>query len=159
MTTGMVPGAKNHVGGQQNGEEAQELLVGTPNPTSGNPWEDTRPGPSRRSQTAPQPLHHRLSYDHASGVIMLPEGESWLDDDEDSDSDEDYGSPSPNTETASPLIDTMVPGGSAGVSGSLPSDAQSPATPSKRRSVYSTYYHHPERRSRQTVPGAFEQGD
>ena len=152
MTTGMLPGGgRTYADDEQNG--AQGLLVGTPDPSSTNPWHDARPGPAHRSQTAPQPLHHRLSFDHASGVIMLPEGENWLMDDEDSDSEDDYGSPSPHGET--PVIETD-PGG---ISGSLASDTQQPGpSPSKRRSAYSTYYHHPERRSR-TIPGAFEQGD
>jgi calcium permeable stress-gated cation channel len=156
MTTGRLPtGGRTFADEEQN--EAQELSVGTSDPTSANPWHDARPGPSRRSQTAPQPLHHRLSYDHASGVIMLPEGENWLMSDEDSDSEEDYGTPSPQEETpASPAVET-----SPGVGASaLPSNSQTPTTsPLKRRSLYSTYYHHPERRSRQTLPGAFEQGD
>jgi hypothetical protein len=106
----------------------------------------------------PQPLHHRLSFDHASGVIMLPEGESWLVDDEDSDSEDDYGTPSPQGETsASPAVENDPSGGLTVPS---PSENQTPAiSPTKRRSAYSTYYHHPERRSRQTVPGAFEHGD
>lgn len=111
-----------------------------------------RPGRVRRAQTTPQPLHHRLSFDHASGVIMLPEGESWLVDDEESDSENDYGTPSPHEElSSSPLVD---------VAPDLPQatrreQATLTASPVKRRSVYSTYYHHPERRTR-TVPGAFE---
>jgi hypothetical protein len=90
---------------------------------------------------------------------MLPEGESWLMEDEDSDSEDDYGTPSPQGETTSSPVTETGPGGE--VSGSpLASDSQIPTTsPSKRRSMYSTYYHHPERRARQTIPGAFEQGD
>jgi hypothetical protein len=156
MTTGRLPtGGRTFADGEQNGVQA--LSVGTSDLTSTNPWYDARPGPSHRSQTAPQPLHHRLSYDHASGVIMLPEGENWLMSDEDSDSEEDYGTPSPQEETtASPGIETS-PGGGASA---LPSDNQTPTpSPLKRKSLYSTYYHHPERRSRQTLPGAFEQGD
>jgi hypothetical protein len=155
MTTGMLPGGgRTYADDEQNG--AQELAEGTSDPSSTNPWHDARPRPPHRSQTTPQPLHHRLSYDHASGVIMLPEGENWLVDDEDSDSEDDYGSPNPHEETtASPVAET-----NPDVSGSVPSDSQPlVSSPSKRRSVYSTYYHHPERRSRQTVPGAFEQGD
>lgn len=152
MTTGMLSSGRTYADGEQS--SAQELAGGTSDPASTNPWQDTRPGPSHRSQTAPQPLHHRLSFDHASGVIMLPEGENWLMDEEYSDSEDDYGTPSPHEET--PVVEAA----GSGVSGSLPSDSQPPtSSPSKRRSAYSTYYHHPERRSRQTVPGAFEQGD
>jgi hypothetical protein len=155
MTTGMLSGGRTYADDEQNG--AQELTVGTSNLTSTNPWHDARPGTSHRSQTAPQPLHHRLSYDHASGVIMLPEGENWLMSDEDSDSEDDYGTPSPQGETTSPIVETDPSGD---VSGLVPSDSQPPTpSPMKRKSLYSTYYHHPERRSRQTVPGAFEQCD
>ncbi|KZP27711.1 DUF221-domain-containing protein [Athelia psychrophila] len=110
-----------------------------------------RPGHGRRTRTTPQPLHHRLSFDDASGVIMLPEGEGWLD--EDSDSEDDYGSPSPLEELASPpLVDVAPPN----LSRTVMQEQSSPtASPAKRRSAYSTYYHHPERRTR-TVPGAFE---
>lgn len=151
-TTGMLPGLKHYTDGDEpNGVESQELSLGTPDLEPSNPWEETRPGPSRRSQTAPRPLHHRLSYDHASGVIMLPEGQSWMMEHDDSDSDEDYGTPSPVQDTSStPLIDTTIPSGASTL---LPSDT---LTPSKRRSMYSTYYHHPERRNTRTIPGAFE---
>ncbi|KAI5886540.1 DUF221-domain-containing protein [Schizophyllum commune H4-8] len=70
-----------------------------------NPWQQESPArPSqRRARTAPAPLHHRLSFDQATGVINLPDDESWLvgglegeeaaaaEDEEDVDSDEDYG--------------------------------------------------------------------
>lgn len=88
--------------------------------------ENGGPGPSE-SRT-----NSRLSYDPASGVIMLPEGSDWLG--EDSDSDAEYMSSTenlenPNTVSTLPRI----------------------RTPTKR---YATYYHHPERR-RQSIPGAF----
>lgn len=155
-TTGMLPGSKQYTDGDEhNGVESQELALGTSDLAPSNPWEETLPGPSHRSQTAPQPLHHRLSYDHASGVIMLPEGQSWMMEDDDSDSDEDYGTPSPIQDMpTTPLIDTSIP---SGASAPLPSDTLTLSTPSKRRSMYSTYYHHPERRSTRTIPGAFEQ--
>jgi len=82
MTTGMMPDGRTYA---DDDDGVPELAVEIPESTT-NPWHDTRPGPSRRSQTAPQPLRHRLSFDHASGVIMLPEGENWLvDGEEDSD--------------------------------------------------------------------------
>jgi len=103
--------------------------------TAGNPWEDT----PQRSHT----VNHRLSFDPASGVIMLPEDESWLGDEDDVDSDEeDYG-----TEGEGPLqraqTEPILPG----------SAISSSPTPS-RLSRYGTYFHHPERR-RQPIPGAF----
>ena len=77
-------------------------------------------------------LNNRLSYDHASGVIMLPEGSGWLG--EESDSDAEYMSSAENQENLNnvPVLTHI-------------------RTPTKR---YATYYHHPERR-RQTIPGAF----
>jgi len=154
VTTGMIPETgRKYTDSNVNG--TQDLTGETVDPSSTNPWRDVRAGPSHRSQTAPPPLHHRLSFDHASGVIMLPEGESWLMDDEDSDSEENYGTPNPQEESISSPVTEIDHSG--GVSGSLALDSQPPASsPSKRRSIYSTYYHHPERRSRPTFPGAFE---
>ncbi|TFK47344.1 DUF221-domain-containing protein [Heliocybe sulcata] len=82
------------------------------------------------------PLSHRLSYDHGSGVIMLPEDGAWLDDAADeSDSDEDLGSVVSDSQREVEQASTI-----------------SEESPSKQR--HGTYYHHPERR-RQTIPGAF----
>jgi len=85
------------------------------------------------SRGPPEPhISNRLSYDQASGVIMLPEDSDWLG--EDSDSDGEYVSSAENPENSND-----VP--------ALPHVR----TPTKR---YATYYHHPERR-RQSIPGAF----
>jgi len=111
-------------------------------PTTSNPWEDAQPNTLRRSPTAPDHLNHRLSFDQASGVIMLPDDSDWLID-VDSD-EEDYG------ETA-----LEAPQAGATVSGDVLSSPTSSAvsnSPAKRR--YGTYYHHPERR-RSVIPGAF----
>ena len=92
-------------------------------------------------------LSHRLSFDPGSGVIMLPEDDTWLAGEEDS-SDEDYGNltpPSGDGEGNTSQENLATP------------DSQLPSTPMtspKRR--HTTYYHHPERR-RHTVPGAFPQ--
>lgn len=83
-------------------------------------------GPSR-----PQ-MNNRLSYDEASGVIMLPDDSAWLG--EDSDSDVEYTSSAENQENLN-------------IVSALPHIR----TPTKR---FATYYHHPERR-RQSIPGAF----
>lgn len=108
---------------------------------TGNPWEDT-PSPPRRAQTTNStPLNHRLSFDPASGVIMLPDNGDWLEQEEDSD-EEDYGTESPPLQRSQT---EPVVGGS--------SISTSPSTPS-RLSRYGTYFHHPERR-RQPIPGAF----
>ena len=101
-----------------------------------NPWEDT----PHRLQTTPAIVNHRLSFDHASGVIMLPEDESWLGDDLDSD-EEDYGAEDSHSLHRS-QTEPILAGGS-GLS----------ASPT-RLSRYGTYFHHPERR-RQPIPGAF----
>jgi hypothetical protein len=110
---------------------------------TGNPWEDA-PGLSHHPpRTAPVRLNHRLSFDGASGVIVLPDDGDWLI--EDVDSDEDYGVES----------DLGNAGGNdVPDEGSSQASNLAPLSPSKRR--YGTYYHHPERR-RQTVPGAFPQ--
>ena len=128
----------------------------TVDPTvTNNPWEDTRPGTSRRSYHHAPPLKHRLSYDHASGVIMLPDDGDWLQqdghdaDDDDSDDEHNYEGTTNGLETESThneesVVDTTT----------------TPSSPSQqlRPSRYGTYFHHPERaaaRRRQSIPGAF----
>jgi len=110
--------------------------------TISNPWEDARPNNSHSLRTTPQ-LNHRLSFDQASGVIMLPDDGEWLIDDADSD-EEDYG----ETALEIPQLDTNVPGDIP----SSPTGSAISNSPAKRR--YGTYYHHPERR-RSVIPGAF----
>ncbi|KAG2142930.1 hypothetical protein DEU56DRAFT_870510 [Suillus clintonianus] len=126
---------------------ASENQDGVPAPDVGtsNPWMDTRTARGGRGSQPHSSLNHRLSFDPASGVIMLPEDGDWLIDD---DSDDDYGTMSPTPEAAhSPS--------NASQENLLPTNGQSPSTPlaspSKRR--HGTYYHHPERR--RTVPGSF----
>ena len=96
--------------------------------TTANPWQDTQP---RRptTQLRPPSVQHRLSYDHGSGVIVLPESDDWLLE-EDASSDEDPESPTRSVQS------------SPGVA---------PERHSALRKRYSTYYHHPERR-RSTAP-------
>lgn len=107
-----------------------------------NPWTDNSAGPSQTQPSAPSShhLHHRLSFDQATGVIMLPDNGDWLEIN-DSDSDLDYGTPS----TDSPPEPSDQP-----ENGQEP-HVPTAGTPSKR---HGTYFHHPEKR-RQTVPGAF----
>ncbi|KAF8559485.1 DUF221-domain-containing protein [Imleria badia] len=110
-------------------------LVSGPHAT--NPWAEAEAGPSSHPHNH---HYHRLSYDPASGVIMLPEGDDWLVDDDDS-SDE-YGNTTP-------------PSGEATSNNTSQEDLGHPSSPPaspKRR--HGTYYHHPERR-RPTIPGAF----
>lgn len=125
---------------------------GTPGavPSDANPWVDA--GSSRRLGERAPLLQHRLSFDDASGVIMLPDDVDWLMEDVGSDSDsEDYGtlssSPSAARESTAPPAD----GGAHSDSELL--DGSGPAT-SPTRKRRQTYFHHPERR-RQTIPGAF----
>jgi calcium permeable stress-gated cation channel len=124
----------------------------TVDPTAiNNPWEDARPGttttPRRSYRHHAPPLRHRLSYDHASGVIMLPEDGNWLQqaDDDDSDDEQNYeGTTTNGLETES-------------IHNEETSVVDAPSSPS-RPSRYGTYFHHPERaaaRRRQSIPGAF----
>ncbi|KAI0262633.1 DUF221-domain-containing protein [Gloeopeniophorella convolvens] len=53
-------------------------------------WQESQAGPSSNSQM-PHTINHRLSYDFGSGVIALPDGGNWLEDDSDSDSTYDSG--------------------------------------------------------------------
>ena len=105
---------------------------------SRNPWEeDSGPSDQPRAGTSSQHhrhLSHRLSFDHASGVIMLPDDEDWM---EESDSDEDYGAARNNLNRSVETIQTDL---QQAWSGEASGSSQSP---SKR---YLTYYHHPERR-------------
>lgn len=132
-----------------------------------DPWQDASTSTShqrrRMDETRPsRTLSHRLSYDHASGVIMLPDEMEWLENEVDSDEADsdgvDYGTElersvsslagdgglSPTAESRSIAID----GGGVGQTGQGQSQAGS------RISRYGTYFHHPERR-RQNIPGAF----
>ena len=105
------------------------LRSGT-NPRGRGPLDDAQ----ENGDSGPSEPHtnNRLSYDQASGVIMLPEDPDWLG--EESDSDAEYMSSTENLENSNTVS-------------ALPHIR----TPAKR---YATYYHHPERR-RQSIPGAF----
>ncbi|KAL0071018.1 hypothetical protein AAF712_001576 [Marasmius tenuissimus] len=153
---------------------------GTPG-VGGNPWEDSHspsvnPSTMRPSMSTRSTLNRRLSFDHATGVITLPDDENWLGpdgpDSEDDDSEEDYGHlqrqrptslgfpfPSSQQGAASPAGEGGADIGNAGET-STPSahDATSPmSSPSpSRTSRYGTYFHHPERRRTSSqIPGAF----
>ena len=105
------------------------LRNGTTSQSRGPPDETQENGDSGPS--GPH-TNNRLSYDEASGVIMLPDDSDWLG--EDSDSDAEYMSTAENPESSNTVS-------------TLPHIR----TPTKR---YATYYHHPERR-KETIPGAF----
>lgn len=115
--------------------------------TPSNPWDESQAGPSNSSRHPLANVNHRLSFDDASGVIMLPEDGDWLVEHGDSDS-EDYGSTS-GSGVSPAETPQAADSPSEGVTSVMPVPA---ATPSKAR--YGTYYHHPEKR-RQTIPGAF----
>lgn len=144
-----------------------------------DPWQDPSTSTShtrQRNQTTPNRSHtltHRLSYDPASGVIILPDEAAWIDSD-DSDvveAGEDYGTELERS------VALLGPGGEEEL-GLGPSLSGSPerilvagmsnqsqgvnqaqgrgstvSTPT-RISRYGTYFHHPEKR-KQTIPGAF----
>ncbi|KAG2004616.1 membrane protein [Coprinopsis cinerea AmutBmut pab1-1] len=112
-----------------------------------NPWQDTTP-----RSTPHRTLSHRLSFDHATGVIMLPDEDEWEDEESDS---EDYGTNGLERSVTESMLSEGVSegvGGGATPGGSTLTDS----TPLRgtRQSRYGTYFHHPER-MRQTIPGAF----
>lgn len=115
---------------------AQDIPDPTGNEAISNPWQDTTPGPSNRSGGHHHQLSHRLSFDAATGVIMLPENDDWIAEEE-SDSDQDYGTPRGQGD----LIQDVD------LEQSWSGDTANGLTqsPTKR---YKTYYHHPERRKR-----------
>lgn len=126
---------------------------------TGNPWGETssaEEGLLGRREARANTLHHRLSFDPASGVIMLPDNGDWLVDDvEHSSDDEDIGynaeDAAPERSTAASVFNEDMDANGGNTSMTL--ITTSPASPSKS-SRYATYYHHPERRKQQ-IPGAF----
>lgn len=126
---------------------------------TGNPWDESsssaEEGLLGRRRPSASTLHHRLSFDPASGVIMLPDNGDWLmDDTEHSSDDEDiYGAdnPAPARSTAESVFNEDLDSNGANTSMTLmPTSSVSPSKSSR----YVTYYHHPERRKQQ-IPGAF----
>ncbi|PFH48588.1 hypothetical protein AMATHDRAFT_65071 [Amanita thiersii Skay4041] len=111
-----------------------------------------------QTQSSSSTLHHRLSFDPASGVIMLPDDGDWLLDNamsSEEDETDDYSPDNGGLEqsiTESMLLNSELSTEGAG-SSSTPLVSTSPTTPS-RLSRYRTYFHHPERR-KQHIPGAF----
>ncbi|KAK7062602.1 hypothetical protein VNI00_000090 [Paramarasmius palmivorus] len=152
--------------------------------TSTNPWEDAHSRSSsnargsgmRRSDTTTSALNHRMSFDEATGIMLLPDDEGWLGAESEDDSDdtvEDYGVPqrqaslgpgSPHPRSISRSQTDLTGFGGTGFesqagNGTTTDSTTSPntmtvsASPS-RTSRYGTYFHHPERR-RPAIPGAF----
>ncbi|KAH7338447.1 DUF221-domain-containing protein [Rhizoctonia solani] len=106
-----------------------------------NPWREdsAASGSGNQSGNGSQTLPHRLDYDHATGIIMLPEDSDWMGEDESS--AEDEPTPLPTEIVASPGDEENLP---------LPT----PRSPSASQNRHSTYFHHPERR-KSKMPGGF----
>lgn len=140
-----------------------------------NPWGDIRSLAPRRRYPAgsSNTVRHRLSFDHGSGVIMLPDDpEDWLDlVDDDSDeehhhhhhdtADDDAADVGGNNEgeddhgEGGELEQSVASLMSTDSTAATPVNSHGVASPS-RMSRYGTYWHHPERRrERQSLPGAF----
>jgi hypothetical protein len=95
-------------------------------------------------------LSNRLSFDPATGIITLPDGEEYMARVAIDDSDSDYGEVSNETDSRE---------GTSGHSTPDPEGAPEAAgapTVGSRAKRFSTYFHHPERR-RSQIPGAFPQ--
>ncbi|KAF9527187.1 hypothetical protein CPB83DRAFT_876524 [Crepidotus variabilis] len=144
-----------------------------------DPWQDPSVLPSASGSTStnatarPRPqtgrsrtLAHRLSYDHASGVIMLPDEAGWLDEGEsDEEVEEDPDTDDYGAELERSVTESMLSEGIGGGSRLREGDSSTPGQPAgqnqpmTRLSRYGTYFHHPERRRQQqqpqNVPGAF----
>ena len=130
---------------------------GHPDGTLAVEGEAARPRPLSAASTSEHPasgrqLSNRLSFDPATGIITLPDGEVFFDRLNGDDSDSDYGEASGETDSHGETSEAASP---TPAGGEL--DANGGTTPSALRSKrHSTYFHHPERR-RQQVPGAFPQ--
>ncbi|KAF6743962.1 hypothetical protein DFP72DRAFT_931006, partial [Ephemerocybe angulata] len=140
----------NGFGGEEG--HVDPALVG-----ASNPWRDPSPGRPRhgvnRSMSAP------LNYDHASGVIILPDEDGWLDEDEGEDTSDDLGTGGLDQSMTESMISTLGGGeesGSTSGGGGGGGGGGGEGTPlnGTRQNRYGTYFHHPERR-RQQIPGAF----
>lgn len=139
-----------HEGGAREGEGGAESSGGD-TARAMDPWKDrsARPisvasapvSPDQMSQS-PQQVN-RLSFDPASGVIVLPEDDWFFD------SDDDYGDSTPSPEG------TSGGDGSENTAGGT-DGGPSPTSPTSANRRHSTYFHHPERR--RTIPGAFPRG-
>ncbi|KAG9019505.1 hypothetical protein FRB90_001166 [Tulasnella sp. 427] len=115
--------------------------------SASNPWRDLR-------SDDPRTVRHRLSFDAATGVIMLPE-EDWYEDEAEASSamsSSDEGEGSSGSDYGDPVTrrEQSLAGDGAGPASVRTSSHV--GSPTKR---HSTYYHHPERSRRRTMPGAF----
>ncbi|CCA67384.1 hypothetical protein PIIN_01215 [Serendipita indica DSM 11827] len=116
--------------------------------TGGDSNAQTVAASSENLQPTTRQASHRLSFDPATGIITLPDGEVFFDRMEngnENESDSDYGEVSGETDTPDDRS------GNASTNDQAAAEDQG-TEPRTRR--HSTYFHHPERR-RQQVPGAF----
>ncbi|PVF96948.1 DUF221-domain-containing protein [Serendipita vermifera] len=115
--------------------------LGVPRPSSSvsvaSTSTDARPQPART-------LSNRLSFDPATGIITLPDGEEYYDRIA-QDTDSDYGEVSGETDSPEDHSGNSTPDPEAAAEG---------AGTVGSRKRHSTYFHHPERR-RSVIPGAF----
>lgn len=118
--------------------------------TPNNPWKDLRPSPASSATN----IRRRLSFDRATGVIMLPEEDLYGDEIDSSEEEGAYhSSSSDDLEDERGAGDAVNAGADGAGSSSMPRSAVgSPTSASKR---HSTYYHHPERSRKKMMPGAF----
>lgn len=128
-----------------------------------DPWQD--------APTHKRTLSHRLSYDHASGVIMLPEDTDWMEEEEEDSDVMDYGTENGLEQSIASLLSNEEGASGAGQSGGTGNGAGNGSGSAggaqsvglgpvgQRVSRYGTYFHHPERRTRllsaPSIPGAF----
>ncbi|KAG8881367.1 hypothetical protein FRB97_009632 [Tulasnella sp. 331] len=129
--------------------------LGSGTTTPNNPWKDLRPSPSPSATNVPAGPRHRLSFDRATGVIMLPDEDVYGDEMDSSEEDEIYesGESSYDDDDGGVGGEDPDPADAGGQSGSASTTRSSGGSPSSKR--HSTYYHHPERSRKRPMPGAF----
>lgn len=161
--TNMV-GRRPTPGEQSEGQQLGTDTNGTVNGQAGNGQDAGGDGSSLQPPT--RQMSHRLSFDPATGVITLPDGEVFVGRVNAHDSDDDYGEVSGETDSPirsgnispepdAPANSIALPGADGQANDSDSSDSNT-GEPRARR--ISTYFHHPERRRQsQQVPGAFPQ--
>lgn len=127
-----------------------------------NPWARSNnslagsSGPDEPS--ASRGNHHRLSFDPASGVMVLPDADDWLDESDEEEDDDAYSTPTPNSPVrgAPTLENETVPSPTRGELSPVARGGDTPDSTPRRR--HGTYFHHPERRISRIglgMPGEF----
>jgi hypothetical protein len=129
--------SRGHTPGPTSALEGVADSNGTPIAENGsNPWRDD-------SSSGSNLRNNRLSYDHATGIIMLPDDSDWMGEDESS-SDEAPGALHIQTDSG--------PSDLGNEEGALtPAQTMRSPTSQKRHAIY---FHHPERR-KSRMPGGF----